>query len=166
MFSKVVLCVLAGLCMIAENVSAGDKNGKNLVQVLHAYERSTTPGTPGSTQKSYQFVVVWKGSETPRQFMWRGESDLVACKVQRAHLNTSAKKGEPAPEYMSSFIAAGSRIAKYDTLLITPLAGRGGFRGVLPNAKTRQALYFSTGEKNWYYSPIRNFEKKQPIMMP
>lgn len=166
MLSKTVLCIIVAFCVAAGSVSAVDKNGKNLVQVLHAYERSTTPGTPGATQKNYQFVVVWKGKESPRQFMWRGESELVACKVQRAHLNTSAKHGEPAPEYMTSFIAAASSIVKYDTLMITPLAGRGGSHGVLPSAKARKALYFSTGEKNWFYSPVKNFEKKQPIIMP
>lgn len=166
MLIRAGLCVFAAFCLVGVKVSAADKNGKSLIQVLHAYEQSTTPGTPGATEKGYQFVVVWKGSESPRQFMWRGASDLVLCKVQRAHRNTVVKPGEPSAEYMGSFIAAASSIVKYDTLLITPLAGRGAFRGVLPSAKVRRALYFSTGEKNWFYSSIKNFEKKQPIMMP
>jgi hypothetical protein len=165
MLPKTALWIFV-ISLFANGIYAGDKNGKHMVHVLHAYEQSTNSGTPGAIQKGYQFLVVWKGSETPLYFMWRGERDLVACKVQRAHKNTISKPGEPAPEYMTSFIAAGSRIVKYDTLLITPLAGRGGFHGVLPGAKTRKALYFSTGEKKWFFAPIKNIEKKQPQMMP
>lgn len=166
MLKEFVLCIALALFIHPFYLLAGDRNGRNMIQVLHAYERTVTPGTPGAPQTSYQFIIVWKGVDAPRNFMWRGKNDLVACKVQRAHTNTMAKKGEPSPEYMTSFIAPGSRIGKDDTLLLTPLGGRGPGHGPLPAARSKSAIYFNTDQKRWFFCQVKKIEKKQPVMMP
>lgn len=166
MFRKIVLCIVLALLAYGERVAAGDKNGAGRMLMLRATEQSITPGTPGAVQSKYHFLVVWKSAEPPVNFMWRGKNDLVACKVQRAHRNIMVKHGEPAPEYMTSFIASGSRIGRDDTLLVTPLGGRGNMHGPLPSARRKNALYFSTAANKWYYCTVKKIDKKQAVMMP
>ena len=117
MFRKIALCIVLALLAHASRVAAGDKNGAGRMLVLRATEQSISAGTPGAVQSKYQFVVVWKSADPPVNFMWRGKNELVACKVQRAHRNTMVNPGTPSPEYMTSFIAPGSKITKDDTLL-------------------------------------------------
>ena len=166
MFRKIALCIVLALVAHAGRVAAGDKNGAGRMLVLRATEQRISSGTPGAVQSKYQFVVVWKSADPPGNFMWRGKSDLVACKVQRAHRNSMGRPGAPAPEYMTSFIAPGSRIIKDDTLLITPLAGRGTMHGPLPSARRKNALYFTTGSNKWHYCPVKKIDEKQTVMMP
>ena len=166
MFRKIALCIVLALLAHASRVAAGDKNGAGRMLVLRATEQSISAGTPGAVQSKYQFVVVWKSADPPVNFMWRGKNELVACKVQRAHRNTMVNPGTPSHEYMTSFIAPGSKITKDDTLLITPLAGRGAMHGPLPSARRKNALYFSTSPNKWYYCPVKKIDKKQAVMMP
>lgn len=152
--------------MLSHNtVIAGDKNGKSMFTIVSAAERELVAGLPNSKpQATVQVVAVWKGRGTPTQFMWRGSSKLVGCKVQLAHARTQPAN-TPGNGYMAENIASGRSINNGDTLLLTTLAGIQGVPGKMPAAKSKNTIYF-TVDKKWYCVPVKQFDKKQTIMMP
>jgi hypothetical protein len=165
--------IAAGLLLLtsagflhAQTKAGAVKNGVSNAKLIEATSQRIVGGARGQQPHTqYSIVLVWKGSQKPATFFWRGDNGWWGCSTGRGH--KMGRKANPMnPDYTATSLNF-PEIKKGDTLLITPApGGKFPIPAEIP-ATAKNTLYYQLGSsKQWYALPVKNMIKKKDLQAP
>lgn len=112
--------------------------------------------------------MVWKSTNKPETFFWRGEDGWTECTVSKVHKNkTNTKpKYQFGENWYTTTDISPDKIKKGDTVELIPVYGG---KTPIPEGVTSlmtNRIFFTTKSKNWLYVPVKSCIKRPDIAMP
>lgn len=129
------------------------------MKLIEASAQKISADEPGGEAEiKYRFVVVWKATDKPETFFWRGADGWLNCEVNRVHKTKSynAKNGELW--YTTEFVSFDN-IKKGDTLELAPvMGGRFAIPDEIP-AKAKNTIFYKKAKNNqWLSLPLKTIK--------
>jgi hypothetical protein len=166
---RLLLCMLFAWACFAGHAQAKTptKARTSYIKLLEAYTQRTLAGRRGIRPVTdTHFIVIWEGLKYPKSFFWRGDTGVVSCSVVKAHKVPGRRTNFPqGADYTTEHISA-DMIHKGDTLQLTPAATTAISSPNRIPTKTKNTLFFKTGNSGWLAFPVKNITRKQDLSMP
>lgn len=172
---KTALPIIAGLCITTISACAQTKKatavqaGTAYAKLVECAEQTTLPGRPEmEPTTTKRIVLVWKSTNKPETFFWRGEDGWTECAISKVSKNkTSTKpKYQFGENWYTTTDISPEKIRKGDTIELIPVYGG---KTPVPEAITPQMtnrLFFKTKANTWLYVPVKSCIKRPDIAMP
>ena len=135
-------------------------------KLIESYSQEKLSGVPGgSGSTDLKFILKWTGKVAPELIYWKGASDVVQCRIEKAH--KVVERPRDMPEGIDYFFERNSQlsIVSGDTVMVSAMKGaiekapssvmRGG----------RNTLYVRSAGK-WSATSVKNIIKKKAVAMP
>lgn len=134
--------------------------------LIESYSQEKLSGVPGgSGSNDLKFILKWTGNVAPELIYWKGSSDVVQCRIERAHKVVERPRDMPAG--IDYFFERNSQlsIVSGDTIMVSALKGaiEKAPSSVIRGA--RNTLFVKSGGK-WSATSVKNIVKKKAVAMP
>ena len=135
-------------------------------KLIESYSQEKLSGVPGgSGSTDLKFILKWTGKVAPDLIYWKGASDVVQCRIERAH--KVVERPRDMPEGINYFFERNSQssVSTGDTIMVSALKGaiEKAPSSVIRGA--RNTLFVKSGGK-WSATSVKNIIKKKAIGMP
>lgn len=160
LLAPVFICALTACAQTKKTQTI--KPATSYARIIEATRNRTLPGAPGmQPTDEYRILIVWKSTQKPTDFFWRGAGGWLPCEIAKAHKAKSPSEGERWYDVKEITV---DKIKPGDTLELLPVAG-GKFP--IPQEIPTSAvntLYLKTKKTTWLSLPVKNIKKQDIIM--
>lgn len=143
--------------------------GTSYAKLIECAEQTTLPGRPEmEPTTTKRIVMVWKNTNKPETFFWRGEDGWTECtisKVSKNKTNTKPKYQFGENWYTTTDISP-DKIKKGDTLELIPVYGGKTPAPEMIKPEMTNRIFFKTNSKTWLYVSVKSCIKRPDIAMP
>lgn len=164
-----VATIVVAFTACAQTKKSSGNSSKDM-KLLEATKQKLLPGVPGGEiEVKYRFVVIWKTSDKPETFFWRGEDGWLNCEVNKVHKNARHQQDQNGEElWYTSEQVSFDNVKKGDTLELIPVTG-----GKFPIPEeipetAKNTIYYKTvkTKTTWLSLPVKTIKKMPSIAMP
>lgn len=154
-------------CISTGSATTGGKEADMSPLLLEATKQRTLPGRPEMEPTTdYNFVMVWRSTEKPTSFFWRGEDGWTSCSISEVHNYTPVNKKNPSSDKNYNTTVLSRDVHANDTLELYPVSGG---KYPTPEAIPQEAqytIYYKTETSGWQALRVNNIIERPDIVMP
>lgn len=135
--------------------------------LLQSTMQKTLPGRPEmEPTEELRFVIVWKTTDEPSAFFWRGAGTWQSCEVTKISKFKKLVVNANSPMALNYSPSRDQQFKKGDTLeLYVMAAGKYPIPVEIP-ANKDSIIYYKTTKSKWLPIPVKNIIELPEIAMP